>query len=52
MKKNQKGMIDEKLIFYIIHYLPSPTTELLFVPEIFPGMDRAIYLDTDVIFMR
>ena len=27
-------------------------TERLFVPDIFPDMDRAIYIDTDLIFMR
>ena len=27
-------------------------TERLFVPDMFPDMDRAIYIDTDLIFMR
>jgi len=27
-------------------------TERLFVPEMFPAMDKAVYIDTDVIFMR
>ena len=27
-------------------------TERLFVPDMFPYMDRAIYIDTDLIFMR
>ena len=27
-------------------------TERLFVPDMFPAMDRAIYVDTDLIFLR
>ena len=27
-------------------------TERLFVPDMFPDMDRAIFIDTDLIFMR
>ena len=27
-------------------------TERLFVPDMFPTMDKAIYMDTDLIFMR
>ena len=27
-------------------------TERLFIPDMFPAMDRAIYVDTDLIFLR
>ena len=27
-------------------------TERLFIPDMFPAMDRAIYIDTDLIFLR
>ena len=27
-------------------------TERLFVPDMFPTIDKAIYVDTDLIFMR
>ena len=27
-------------------------TERLFIPDMFPAMDRAIYIDTDLMFLR
>ena len=27
-------------------------TERLFIPDMFPSLDRAIYIDTDLIFLR
>ena len=27
-------------------------TERLFIPDMFPALERAIYIDTDLVFMR